>query len=60
MPFVSVKMYKGRTKEQKDKLVKEMTKDMVEILKIPKEAITIVYEEYDKENWSIAGEIQDK
>ena len=58
MPIINIQMYKGRPVEKKRKLAKAVTDACVSVLEIPKEAVTIVFDEYDKENWAISGELQ--
>ncbi len=55
MPFIRVSMYKGRTKEQKVQLARELTEVMVRVARIPAEATQIVFEEIDRENWATGG-----
>ncbi|NOJ26842.1 MAG: 4-oxalocrotonate tautomerase [Nitrososphaera sp.] len=55
MPIVSVSMYPGRTKEQKDEFAKAVTEAAVKILKTQPEHVIVVYEEKPRENWFMAG-----
>ncbi len=57
MPVVEVKMAKGRTTEQKRALVKAITDNCVSILKVEREWVTVVMEEFDQENWGVGGEL---
>ncbi|MFH1238779.1 MAG: 2-hydroxymuconate tautomerase [bacterium] len=57
MPVVNIAMLKGRSIEQKRKLVKRLTEVMAEILEIKPEVISIIIEEMDWDNWATAGEI---
>jgi 4-oxalocrotonate tautomerase len=56
MPLISVSMYPGRTKEQKEEFAKVMTNAAVQILKTKAEHVIIVYDEKPKEHWFISGE----
>jgi 4-oxalocrotonate tautomerase len=56
MPLISVSMYPGRTKEQKEEFAKAMTNAAVQILKTKSEHVIIVYDEKPKEHWFISGE----
>ncbi len=55
MPLISVSLYPGRTKEQKEEFAKAITETAVEILKAKAEHIIVVYDEKPKENWYISG-----
>lgn len=55
MPVVQIFMYKGRTKEQKKELVKRITKDFQDVANIPPEALHIVFNDVDKDDWGTRG-----
>ena len=52
MPDVIVKLYPGRTEEQKIKLTDEIVKDVVAIAKCEKKSISVAIEEIEKEDWA--------
>ena len=56
MPLISVSMYPGRTKEQKEEFAKAITNAAIQILKTKSEHVIIVYDEKPKEHWFISGE----
>ena len=55
MPILRVSLWSGRTKENKAELAKALTDTMVKVAKVPPEAVTIMFEELPKENWSTGG-----
>ena len=57
MPLLRVSLWTGRTKEQKAKLAKALTDTMVEVAKVPAQAVTIQIEELPKENWATGGQL---
>lgn len=57
MPFITVKMAKGRTIEQKQQFVEAITKEAVKTLNVKKEWITVVFDEYERENWATDGQL---
>ena len=57
MPFVTVKMAKGRSLEVKRRLVAELTKVIADILDVKPEWVTVLLEEYDRENWASGGNL---
>ncbi|MBK5225382.1 MAG: 4-oxalocrotonate tautomerase family protein [Thermoleophilia bacterium] len=58
MPFVEVKLYEGRSREQKEALVDKITEAFVEIAGTPKEHVWIVFRDVPKEQWAMNGELQ--
>ena len=57
MPFVSVKMLRGRSEQQKRELVKAMTDALVEICGAPKESTMVVIEEFESDHWAVGGKL---
>lgn len=55
MPLISVSMYPGRTKEQKEEFAKAITNAAVQILGTKPEHVIIVYSENSRENWFLSG-----
>ena len=52
MPVVTVKIAKGRSLEQKRKLIESVTQVLVETLDVQAEWVTVLIEEYERENWA--------
>ena len=52
MPHVIVKLYPGRSEEQKKKLADEIVKDVVAIAKCDEESVSVAFEEIEKEDWA--------
>lgn len=57
MPIVTIKIAKGRTTDQKRKLTKEITDSVVSILDVKPQWVSVLFEEFDRENWSTGGEL---
>jgi 4-oxalocrotonate tautomerase len=55
MPIVTVSMYTGRTQRDKDRLAEAITEDVVNILKVEKKDIIIVFQEASHGNWYVSG-----
>ena len=51
MPFIHVRAYSGRDMETKKKAAMAMVKAASEAMGAPETAFTVVYEEFEKENW---------
>ena len=60
MPYVNIQITKSATREQKAKLVEDVTGSLVRVLGKKPEHIHIVIEEIDDENWGFAGLLTDE
>jgi 4-oxalocrotonate tautomerase len=52
MPHVIIKMYPGRTEEQKKKLVKTITDSIVKIVDADEKYVSIAIEDVSPEDWA--------
>ena len=52
MPHVIVKLYPGRSEEQKIKLASEIVKDVVTIANCEEKSVSVAFEEIDEEDWT--------
>jgi 4-oxalocrotonate tautomerase len=52
MPHVIIKMYAGRTEEQKKKLVKAITDSIVKIADADEKYVSIAIEDVSPEDWA--------
>jgi 4-oxalocrotonate tautomerase len=57
MPVIIVKLAKGRSIQQKRKLVKAITDSVVSVLNVEPEWVSVLIEEFDRENWATGGEL---
>jgi 4-oxalocrotonate tautomerase len=55
MPIIRVEMFKGRTREQKRALARELTEAFIRAAGGKPESVTIVLADVDKEDWAVAG-----
>jgi 4-oxalocrotonate tautomerase len=55
MPIVTISMYSGRTQREKDRLAEAITQDIVDILKVEKKDVIIVFQEASHGNWYASG-----
>lgn len=51
MPHVTIKLYPGKTEEQKIRLTEAITREMMEILGSGANAISVGFEEIASESW---------
>ena len=52
MPHVIVKLYPGRTEDQKNRLVDEIVRDVVEIAKCAEKSVSVSIEEVHPDEWT--------
>jgi 4-oxalocrotonate tautomerase len=55
MPIITVAMYSGRAQRDKDRLAEAITEDVVNILKVEKKDVIIVFQEASHGNWFASG-----
>ncbi|NQU17800.1 MAG: 4-oxalocrotonate tautomerase family protein [Candidatus Saganbacteria bacterium] len=58
MPVVRIAWWKGRTREQKEKVAMDIEESMVKNIGCPKGVTHIVFEDVDKSDWAIEGKLQ--
>ena len=52
MPHIIVKLYPGRSDEQKTHLAEEIVKDVVTIAKCEEKSVSVAFEEIRPEDWA--------
>jgi 4-oxalocrotonate tautomerase family enzyme len=52
MPHVIVKLYPGRSEEQKKQLAREIVKNVVKIAKCEEKSVSVAFEEVEPEDWA--------
>ncbi len=57
MPIVTIKIAKGRSKEIKRNLVASVTDTIAKTLEVEAQHISVLIEEFDRENWSTGGKL---
>jgi len=57
MPSITIDIFEGRTKDQKSRLVKEMTDAVVNVLGVKPETVHIIIYENARENVSSGGRL---
>jgi 4-oxalocrotonate tautomerase len=55
MPVIRAQFWSGATTESKNAIAASITDVMVRHLSCPPEAVTVILEEIDKEDWFIGG-----
>lgn len=56
MPVVRIDLWKGRGKKKKKELIKNITSAVVDAIGCPTEAVQVIINEVEKDNWGIGGE----
>ena len=57
MPFIHVELVEGRTQEQKEGLVKDITEAVVKNAGVPKERVHVIINEMKHGNYGHGGEM---
>ena len=57
MPIIRVEMFKGRSADQKRRLVKELAETFARVAGGNPAAIHVLISDVDKEDWGIGGEL---
>ena len=52
MPHIIVKLYPGRSDQQKARLAEKITQDVVEIAKCEEKSVSVAFEEVKPEEWA--------
>jgi 4-oxalocrotonate tautomerase len=52
MPHVIVKLITGRTEDQKVRLAEEIVKDVINVLHVGEETVSVSFEEVKREDWA--------
>ena len=55
MPLINVELVEGRTKEQKKQLGEAITKATVDIVKVPAEAVKVIFVDMKKDEFMEGG-----
>ncbi len=59
MPVIEIKLWEGRTREQKAAMARRITDAVVQEGKTEPEHVHIIFSDYARSDWAIAGELQD-
>ena len=57
MPVITIRLGKGRPIETKRALAEAVTNAVVATLDVRPEWVTVLIEEYERENWATGGEL---
>jgi 4-oxalocrotonate tautomerase len=57
MPIINVQMIAGRSPEKKQELVAILTRETARILDVEPDWVTVVINEYTRDNWASGGEL---
>jgi 4-oxalocrotonate tautomerase len=56
MPFVNIQILKGHSKQRKDEISRRVTEAISEVAQLPKEAIWVVFEDVESDDWYVGGD----
>ncbi|MFL6333283.1 MAG: tautomerase family protein [Pyrinomonadaceae bacterium] len=52
MPHVIVKLWPGKSEEQKARLAEEIVKDVTKVLSYGEESVSVAFEEVETQDWA--------
>ncbi len=52
MPHIIVKLYPGRTKDQKKRLAEEIVKNVITIARCEEKSVSVAFEEIEPSEWA--------
>ena len=55
MPSVKVKMFPGRTLDQKREMAEVLTREVARIAICPENDVDVIFEEISKDSWALGG-----
>lgn len=59
MPVITVEMFEGRSRQQKERFAKAVAEAAQKLLKAPADHIWMIFKESPKENWAMGGKLCD-
>ena len=57
MPAFNIRLFEGRTVEQKRELAEAITRETCRVLKVEPSAVDIIFEDVRKHDWATAGKL---
>jgi 4-oxalocrotonate tautomerase len=57
MPIVTIQMARGRDVDVKRRLAGEIARLLADALDVEAEWVTVLFQEYERENWSTGGRL---
>ena len=57
MPVITVEWLEGRTQQQKAQVADVMTQAFVDIAKVSKEQVWVVFRDVKRSDWAMAGKL---
>lgn len=57
MPMIRVELFKGKSRETKRALAEALTQAMIDTVGSKREAVWVVIDEVEKEDWAFGGEL---
>jgi 4-oxalocrotonate tautomerase len=55
MPIITIALFSGRSQREKDRLAEAITNDVVNVLKVERKDVIVVYQEEPSGNWYASG-----
>lgn len=59
MPMITVDLFEGRTRQQREAFAKEVTEAAVRVLKAPADHTWVIFRNHPKSHWAMGGSLCD-
>lgn len=59
MPIITVDLFEGRSREQREQFTKAVTTAAAEILKAPVDHTWVIFRDHPKSHWAMGGKLCD-
>ncbi len=60
MPIITVDLFEGRSREQREAFTQAVTDAAAQILKAPLDHTWVIFRDHKKENWAMGGKLCDR
>ncbi len=57
MPFIHVRLFEGRSTDQKREFAEAVTREAARVLKCPPESVDIVFDDVSRADWASGGRL---
>ena len=59
MPFIKFEIWPGTTKKQRQEIAEGVTEVVRNVLDVPKDVVSVVFNEIPKDRWAVGGRLVD-
>jgi 4-oxalocrotonate tautomerase len=60
VPVITVRLWEGRSRQQKAEIARRITDTMVEVAGCERATVRVLFDDYAKEDWAVGGRLADE